>query len=102
MFVFPRADLFNILFYAPKDVDVPPEFVEADAHVISGNTEMVSLRLLVPACADAPLRWSGEADGLGLWIGQVKLRSFSTNRHKVEGLVAYKVSGLPVLVRDRT
>lgn len=83
-----RADLFNILFYAPKDVDVPPEFVEADAHVISGNTEMVS------SCQRAaPLRLS-DAMAMKLTPGvflQVKLRSFSTNRHKVEGLVAYKV-----------
>lgn len=68
-----RADLFNILFYAPREAEVPAEFVEADAHIIQGATEMV------------------------------KLNRMGTGRHGVEGTVAYKVSScvVPFLAATR-
>ncbi|POY76812.1 hypothetical protein BMF94_0064 [Rhodotorula taiwanensis] len=53
--------LFTILTYAKKDTEVPKEWIDSDPHMILGNAE------------------------------QVKLRSFSTNRHKVQGLVAYRL-----------
>ncbi|GAA5852645.1 hypothetical protein JCM8547_002577 [Rhodosporidiobolus lusitaniae] len=53
--------VFTILTYAKKDTDVPKEWLDSDPHMIIGNAE------------------------------QVKLRSFSTNRHKVQGLVAYRL-----------
>ncbi|GAA5965173.1 hypothetical protein JCM8115_005377 [Rhodotorula mucilaginosa] len=53
--------VFTILTYAKKDAEVPKEWLNSDPHMILGNAE------------------------------QVKLRSFSTNRHKVQGLVAYRL-----------
>ncbi|ORY73254.1 HORMA domain protein [Leucosporidium creatinivorum] len=53
--------VFTILTYAAKDTEVPKEWIDSDPHMIIGNAE------------------------------QVKLRSFSTNRHKVKGLVAYRL-----------
>ncbi|GAA5973754.1 hypothetical protein JCM21900_006546 [Sporobolomyces salmonicolor] len=53
--------VFTILTYAKKDTEVPKEWIDSDPHMILGNAE------------------------------QVKLRSFSTNRHKVQGLVAYRL-----------
>ncbi|GAA5962479.1 hypothetical protein JCM3765_004311 [Sporobolomyces pararoseus] len=53
--------VFTILTYAKKDTEVPKEWIDSDPHMIIGNAE------------------------------QVKLRSFSTNRHKVGGLVAYRL-----------
>ncbi|BGO90417.1 hypothetical protein NBRC10512_004098 [Rhodotorula toruloides] len=53
--------VFTILMYAKKDTEVPKEWIDSDPHMIIGNAE------------------------------QVKLRSFSTNRHKVQGLVAYRL-----------
>ncbi|KAK4058549.1 Mitotic spindle checkpoint component mad2 [Microbotryomycetes sp. JL221] len=53
--------VFTILTYAKKDTEVPKEWIDSDPHMIIGNAE------------------------------QVKLRSFSTNRHKVQGLVAYRL-----------
>ncbi|KAM0788540.1 hypothetical protein ACM66B_001668 [Microbotryomycetes sp. NB124-2] len=53
--------VFTILTYAKKDTEVPKEWIDSDPHMIIGNAE------------------------------QVKLRSFSTNRHKVNGLVAYRL-----------
>ncbi|BGP14723.1 hypothetical protein JCM10213_002747 [Rhodosporidiobolus nylandii] len=55
------ADVFTILTYAKKDTEVPKEWIDSDPHMIIGNAE------------------------------QVKLRSFSTNRHRVQGLVAYRL-----------
>ncbi|GAA5911178.1 hypothetical protein JCM6882_006599 [Rhodosporidiobolus microsporus] len=53
--------VFTILTYAKKDTEVPKEWIDSDPHMIIGNAE------------------------------QVKLRSFSTNRHRVQGLVAYRL-----------
>ncbi|KAM0754674.1 HORMA domain protein [Meredithblackwellia eburnea MCA 4105] len=53
--------VFNILVYTDKDTKVPTEWIDSDPHMISGNAE------------------------------QVKLRSFSTNIHTVEALVAYRL-----------
>ncbi|GAA5910362.1 hypothetical protein JCM8208_006022 [Rhodotorula glutinis] len=53
--------IFTILTYAKKDTEVPKEWIDSDPHMIIGNAE------------------------------QVRLRSFSTNRHKVQGLVAYRL-----------
>ncbi|GAA6064308.1 hypothetical protein JCM10212_002740 [Sporobolomyces blumeae] len=53
--------VFTILTYAKKDTEVPKEWIDSDPHMIIGNAE------------------------------QVKLRSFSTNRHRVGGLVAYRL-----------
>ncbi|BGP38747.1 Mitotic spindle checkpoint component mad2 [Rhodotorula kratochvilovae] len=53
--------VFTILTYAKKDTEVPKEWIDSDPHMIIGNAE------------------------------QVRLRSFSTNRHKVQGLVAYRL-----------
>ncbi|KAK4053497.1 Mitotic spindle checkpoint component mad2 [Microbotryomycetes sp. JL201] len=55
------GNVFTILTYAKKDTEVPKEWIDSDPHMIIGNAE------------------------------QVKLRSFSTNRHKVNGLVAYRL-----------
>ncbi|SCV67451.1 BQ2448_5062 [Microbotryum intermedium] len=52
---------FTILSYAKKDAPVPKEFVDSDPHMIVGEAE------------------------------SVKLRSFSTNRHKINGMVAYRL-----------
>ncbi|KAI9096966.1 mitotic spindle checkpoint component mad2 [Phlyctochytrium arcticum] len=52
---------FNILAYTDKDAEVPAEWVDSDARLITKNAE------------------------------QVKLRSFSTSVHKVDGLVAYRL-----------
>lgn len=77
-----RADVFTILTYAAKDTEVPKEWIESDPHMIIGNAEQVRRPLFVareaPANSTHPLE-------------QVKLRSFSTNRHKVKGLVAYRL-----------
>ncbi|KAK4704123.1 mitotic spindle assembly checkpoint protein MAD2, partial [Phenoliferia sp. Uapishka_3] len=53
--------VFNILVYTDLDTKVPTEWIDSDPHMISGNAE------------------------------QVKLRSFSTNIHTVEALVAYRL-----------
>ncbi|RKP35174.1 HORMA domain-containing protein [Dimargaris cristalligena] len=52
---------FNILVYADKDADVPTTWIDSDPHYIKKNSE------------------------------QVKLRSFSTDVHKVDALVAYRL-----------
>ncbi|ORX91542.1 HORMA domain-containing protein [Basidiobolus meristosporus CBS 931.73] len=52
---------FNILVYADKDVEVPTTWIDSDPHYIKKNSE------------------------------QVKLRSFSTNIHKIDALVAYRL-----------
>ena len=52
---------FNILAYTSLDAEVPMEWIDSDARQIEKNAE------------------------------QVKLRSFSTSRHKVEALVAYRL-----------
>ena len=52
---------FNILVYTGKDTEVPTQWQEDDAHMITGTTE------------------------------QVKLRGFSTSVHKVDALVAYRL-----------
>ncbi|KAH8927498.1 HORMA domain protein [Atractiella rhizophila] len=56
---------FNILVYCAKDAKVPQGWKNDTAHLLDGNTE------------------------------QVKLRSWSTNIHKVDSLVSYRV-GEPV------
>ncbi|EGF82262.1 hypothetical protein BATDEDRAFT_87034 [Batrachochytrium dendrobatidis JAM81] len=53
---------FNILVYTDKNALVPPTWVDSDPKLISHNAE------------------------------QVKLRSFSTAMHKIDGLVAYKLT----------
>ncbi|KAJ1659110.1 Mitotic spindle checkpoint component mad2, partial [Dispira simplex] len=50
---------FNILVYADNDAEVPTTWIDSDPHYIKKNSE------------------------------QVKLRSFSTDVHKVDALVAY-------------
>lgn len=52
---------FNILVYTDKDTEVPTQWKDDKPHLISGTAE------------------------------QVKLRSFSTNIHKVDTLVAYRL-----------
>ncbi|KAJ1976644.1 Mitotic spindle checkpoint component mad2 [Dimargaris xerosporica] len=52
---------FNILVYADKDAEVPTTWIDSDPHYIKKNSE------------------------------QVKLRSFSTDVHKVDALVAYRL-----------
>ncbi|KAJ3054990.1 Mitotic spindle checkpoint component mad2 [Rhizophlyctis rosea] len=52
---------FNILAYTDKNAEVPATWAESDARLITRNAE------------------------------QVKLRSFSTSVHRVEGLVAYRL-----------
>ncbi|KAI5479079.1 mitotic spindle assembly checkpoint protein MAD2 [Pseudohyphozyma bogoriensis] len=52
--------VFNILVYTDRDAAVPKEWIDSNPHMIQGNAE------------------------------QVKLRSFSTNIHTVEALVAYR------------
>ncbi|KND00473.1 uncharacterized protein SPPG_04789 [Spizellomyces punctatus DAOM BR117] len=52
---------FNILAYTDKDAEVPAEWIDSDARLITKNAE------------------------------QVKLRSFSTSVHKVDALVAYRL-----------
>ncbi|TPX55168.1 hypothetical protein PhCBS80983_g05541 [Powellomyces hirtus] len=52
---------FNILAYTDKDAEVPAEWIDSDARLITKNAE------------------------------QVKLRSFSTSVHRVDGLVAYRM-----------
>lgn len=52
---------FNILVYTGTDTEVPTQWQDSNAHLISGNAE------------------------------QVKLRSFSTSVHKVDSLVAYRL-----------
>ncbi|KAL1923488.1 uncharacterized protein VTP21DRAFT_8468 [Calcarisporiella thermophila] len=51
---------FNILVYADKDAEVPTTWIDSDPHLISGVAE------------------------------HVRLRSFSTNVHKIDALVAYR------------
>ncbi|RUS22030.1 DNA-binding protein [Endogone sp. FLAS-F59071] len=51
---------FNIIVYADKDVEVPTTWSDSDPHLLKGGGE------------------------------HVKLRSFSTNFHKVDALVAYR------------
>ncbi|RUP42825.1 hypothetical protein BC936DRAFT_138029 [Jimgerdemannia flammicorona] len=51
---------FNILVYADKDAEVPTTWCDSDPHLLKGGSE------------------------------HVKLRSFSTNFHKVDALVAYR------------
>ena len=53
---------FDLLVYTNDDAEVPVQWEESDARYITDNAE------------------------------QVKLRSFSTSVHKVEGLVSYKAS----------
>ena len=53
---------FDLLVYTNDDAEVPTQWEESDARYIADNAE------------------------------QVKLRSFSTSVHKVEGLVSYKAS----------
>ncbi|SGZ28569.1 BQ5605_C027g10376 [Microbotryum silenes-dioicae] len=60
-FFFSSENTFTILSYAKKDAPVPKEFIDSDPHMIVGEAE------------------------------SVKLRSFSTNRHKINGLVAYRL-----------
>ena len=57
----PLAGSFNILVYTGTDTQVPTQWQDSNAHLISGNAE------------------------------QVKLRSFSTSVHKVDSLVAYRL-----------
>ena len=52
---------FNILVYTGQDTEVPNQWQEDDAHMISGTAE------------------------------QVRLRSFATSVHKVDALVAYRL-----------
>ncbi|KAI8823489.1 DNA-binding protein [Fimicolochytrium jonesii] len=52
---------FNILAYTDKDAEVPAEWIDSDPRLITKNAE------------------------------QVKLRSFSTSVHRVDGLVAYRM-----------
>ncbi|KAJ3178460.1 Mitotic spindle checkpoint component mad2 [Geranomyces variabilis] len=54
---------FNVLAYTEKDAVVPAEWIDSDPRLIERNAE------------------------------QVKLRSFSTSVHRVDGLVAYKYVG---------
>ncbi|KAJ3159760.1 Mitotic spindle checkpoint component mad2 [Geranomyces michiganensis] len=54
---------FNVLAYTDKDAVVPAEWIDSDPRLIERNAE------------------------------QVKLRSFSTSVHRVDGLVAYKYVG---------
>lgn len=82
------ADVFTILTYAKKDAEVPKEWLNSDPHMILGNAEQVST---------VPDRFGGTSPDLRAALTprsrsvQVKLRSFSTNRHKVQGLVAYRL-----------
>jgi mitotic spindle assembly checkpoint protein MAD2 len=57
-----EACTFDLLVYTNAESDVPGEWEESDARYIASNAE------------------------------QVKLRSFSTSVHKVEGLVSYKAA----------
>ena len=71
--------MFNILVYTDLDTAVPKEWIDSDPHMITGNAEQVrppSSRPFSPR---------------SLTYAQVKLRSFSTNIHKVEALVAYRL-----------
>ncbi|KAJ3010870.1 Mitotic spindle checkpoint component mad2 [Thoreauomyces humboldtii] len=52
---------FNILAYTDKDAEVPAEWIDSDAKLIARNAE------------------------------QVRLRSFSTSVHRVDGMVAYRM-----------
>ncbi|TPX37005.1 hypothetical protein SmJEL517_g00784 [Synchytrium microbalum] len=52
---------FNVLAYTDKDAEVPPEWVDSDAKLITRNAEMV------------------------------RLRGFSTSVHAVDTLVSYKM-----------
>lgn len=52
---------FNILVYTGTETEVPTQWQDSDAHLISGTAE------------------------------HVKLRSFSTSVHKVDSLVAYRL-----------
>ncbi|KAJ1956526.1 Mitotic spindle checkpoint component mad2 [Dispira parvispora] len=52
---------FNILVYADNNAEVPTTWIDSDPHYIKKNSE------------------------------QVKLRSFSTDVHKVDALVAYRL-----------
>ncbi|KAI8620342.1 mitotic spindle checkpoint component mad2 [Chytriomyces sp. MP71] len=53
---------FNVLAYTDKDADVPVQWIDSDARMVTKNAE------------------------------QVKLRSFSTSVHKVDALVAYRAT----------
>ncbi|ORX54928.1 spindle assembly checkpoint protein Mad2p [Hesseltinella vesiculosa] len=52
---------FNVLVYADKDVEVPTSWADSDANLIPGGGE------------------------------HVRLRSFSTDKHKIEPIVAYQL-----------
>lgn len=80
------ADVFTILTYAKKDTEVPKEWIDSDPHMIIGNAEQVSL---FPLSVDLASDRCSVPDSFRSL--QVKLRSFSTNRHKVGGLVAYRL-----------
>ena len=56
-----RTGTFNILAYTDKNAQVPATWADSDPRLITRNAE------------------------------QVKLRSFSTSVHRVEGLVAYRL-----------
>ncbi|KAI8927056.1 DNA-binding protein [Entophlyctis helioformis] len=52
---------FNVLVYTDRDADVPETWIDSDARLITHNAE------------------------------QVRLRSFNTTMHQIEGLVAYRL-----------
>lgn len=88
-----RTDVFTILTYAKKDTEVPKEWIDSDPHMILGNAEQVrrTFLLFLSFLSRAPPPFSRPALTTPTRRQQVKLRSFSTNRHKVQGLVAYRL-----------
>ena len=60
--LFEEPCTFDLLVYTDKESDTPKEWEESDPRYIANNAE------------------------------QVKLRSFNTSVHKVEGMVSYKAS----------
>lgn len=63
--VIPEATVFNILAYTSESADVPAdEWVDTDPHAIEAGKSQ-----------------------------QVKLRSFSTDIHRVDAMVAYRYDG---------
>lgn len=60
-----RTGTFNVLAYTNIESEVPTAWADSDAHLIQPGT--------------------------GGGVEHVKLRSFTTSIHKVEGLVAYRL-----------
>lgn len=79
---------FNVLAYTDKDVEVPAAWQDSDARMIQGNSvEQVGFEISFIFTG----RFHFLTPPSYAKILQVKLRGFSTNVHRVDASVAYKL-----------